>query len=196
MNIFQHRRQISSIAFLLAVLLVAAGARAQLPIPAGPNAPTRHRYRQKLVAEASQLDKQYDQHTKDPPKLREKAHKLLIAGQHGDRKPAVKLSRAAAHKLGLELMASGSKDPLIVAVTMVTRPNVDDGDAVKAHCEQAIKDVVESNPWTLSASPPTRTMRGTTKSMAYCPANNIDVGAITITIIVPNIFGLGRLITD
>ncbi|MCH8045922.1 MAG: tetratricopeptide repeat protein [Planctomycetes bacterium] len=130
-------------AFLLAVLLTAAGARAQLPIPAGPKAPTRQSYLKKVAAAAPQLDKEYDRHTKDPPELREKAHQLLIAVQHGATKPAVKLSRRATYQLGSELMAAGSKDPLVVAVTMVSRSNLSDTKAIQAHCERAMKDVVE-----------------------------------------------------
>jgi hypothetical protein len=76
--------------------------------------------------------------------LHEKAHRLLMAFKPVQFKPYVPLSREATHKIGAELIAEGSKDPLVVAITMVSAPNVKNKDVIRAQCLQAIEDVIKN----------------------------------------------------
>ncbi len=133
----------------LATLLVlgwfasAEALCAQAPFPSGKDVRLRADFINKVIAEELEIVKEYDEHTKDPPELREDAHKLLIIAARTDLGlPTPGVSNESVNKLGTDLLARGSRDPLVITAWLLALGEFDDRYRVKELCDQAAKDVV------------------------------------------------------
>jgi hypothetical protein len=132
-----HRRFV-----LFVVLIAATPVAAQKPIPAGRDAPTRNAFFKKTDAEELAIGEVYARQTKDAKKLHESAKTFLVMVRSaGINKTGPGTSPKRVYKLGRELMAAGSTDPLVVAFTLRRRSNLEDWKKIQSLYLKAVSDV-------------------------------------------------------
>lgn len=126
----------------VAVVFVAVTVGTVWGDPLPINAPAAAKYVKLFNELELKIADEYVARTKDPPELKATGRKLLyevkqvMLGQPAPR------PIAEYQKIATDMIARGSKDPLILAVAVQTQPDLTKKDELVATCHQAMADVV------------------------------------------------------